>query len=165
MAKAVGVPVAKRQRRFAKVFGEPKHVTQQQFKRECDVNEIVKRAQRGIAPAFLNNREARYGDFSNVPSLAEAHSLVAAARDAFMELPAALRRELDNDPRNLSQLTQEQAERYKLLKERPEASPQDDQGSGGGRPPEKEPKAPKAKSEAPAKEAKSVPASKQDGQE
>lgn len=151
-------------RRFARDFSN-QHKVQQQFKSECDINVIVKRAEKGLVPAFMNRKAPAFGDFSEVPSLAEAYDRIAAAEQAFSELPAALRRELGNDPRNIGDLTDEQARRYNLLKTGLPASPEDDQGSGGGRPPGKSEDAPKGKSEAQPKSAKGAPASKQDSQD
>lgn len=95
----------------------PEAATQQQWKKECDINEIVNRASRGIAPKFVNKGTPRYGDFSNVPSLEAAYDRIKSAEAAFMTLPSKLRLELGNDPRNIDQLTKEQLERFKLLKE------------------------------------------------
>lgn len=122
--------------------GKPSRV-QQQHRDECDMNFIVKRAQRGISPIFINTRAPWFGDVSTVPSdLTQAWDLIQAAEAAFSELPAALRRELGNDPRNMGELTEDQIRRFNLGKEPLASSPEADQGSGGGRPPEKSPKAP-----------------------
>lgn len=93
--------------------------TQQQFKEECDMNRIVKNAERGIAPRFLARGVPQFGDFSNVPNLMEAHNIMQRAQEAFMNLPAALRLELGNDPTRINELTREQAERFKLTKPTP----------------------------------------------
>lgn len=127
--------------------------TKQEFKAECDINRIVERAKRGLAPAF-NPRKPFYGDFSNVPTLTEAFARIEEAQEAFMTLPAQLRRELGNDPRNISDLTVEQCERYGLMKEKaPDAGdggtpPSPGQGARGvadpSNPPAKPAKKPKA---------------------
>lgn len=92
---------------------------QQQFKDECDMNRIVRNAQRGIPPKYLAQGVAQYGDFADVPDLASAFDLVANAHAAFERLPALLRHELGNDPTRIGQLTKDQIERYKLGKEAP----------------------------------------------
>lgn len=99
--------------------------TQQQFKDECDMNRIVKNAMRGVAPAWLNSAQPQYGDFSEVPNIGDAYDLVGKAEAAFMNLPAQLRLELGNDPRNLNTLTRDQATRHGLLKKAPEPDPVD----------------------------------------
>lgn len=97
----------------------PKAATQQQFKDECDINRIVKNAQRGIPPKFLNRASPQYGDFSQVPSITEAYNIIKDAEEAFMTLPAQLRLELGNDPANYTKISTEQLKRFKLLKEPP----------------------------------------------
>lgn len=138
-------------------------LARQEHKDECDLNIIVKRAMKGIAPRWLNHNAPQYGDFSKMPSLAEAYDQIAAAEEAFMNLPAQLRRELDNDPRNLEGLTADQVQRYGLgkpVKEDSELAPEPREESEGSRPSEKEPKAPKAD-----KAVKDRGASKQSDQE
>lgn len=92
-------------------------LTQQQFRDECDMNSIVARANRGIAPSRVNRGTPQYGDFSNVPDIAASYNIVKNAEAAFMKLPAQLRLELDNNPANVNQITKDQLQRYKLLKE------------------------------------------------
>lgn len=109
----------------------PELRAQQQFKDECDINRIVANAQRGIPPRFLSRGEPHYGDFSNTPDLAEAYNTIQRANQAFMNLPAQLRLELGNDPANISRLTQDQVERYKLGRTLP---PVADPALSGGQP-------------------------------
>lgn len=92
----------------------PKALTQQQFKDECDMNRIVANARRGIAPVYTAKGAPHYGDFSDVPDLHEAYDIVERAHEAFMTLPSGLRGELNNDPANIGQITQDQIDRYKL---------------------------------------------------
>ena len=113
------------------ISGNGETAVKQEFRIECDINEIVARAKRGIAPAWVAKGVPRYGDFSNVPSLAEAFEKVALARDAFMQLPSQLRWELGNDPRRIDELTAEQCVRFKLVKQPAEP---DVTGSEGGTP-------------------------------
>lgn len=94
--------------------------TQQQFKEECDMNRIVENAKRGIPPKFTNRGQPHYGDFSEVPDLTTAYNQIARAEEAFQSLPAQLRLELGNDPRNINKLSVDQIERYKLGKRLPE---------------------------------------------
>lgn len=129
----------------AEVFD--KALTQQQFRDECDINRIVKNATRGIAPRFQARGVPQYGDFSQVPDLMGAYELVQRAEAAFMNLPAELRLELDNDPANINQLTQEQVIRFKLGKEAPPSQlppPAPGQGATGGTEPPEAPQAPSA---------------------
>lgn len=76
---------------------DPIH-TQQSFKAECDINTIVNRArEKGIMPT--NIRQPFYGDFSDVPTFENALKTVMEAEDRFMSLPAKVRAQFDNDPR------------------------------------------------------------------
>lgn len=100
-------------------------LTQQQFKDECDMNRIVENAKRGIPPKFTNRGQPHYGDFSEVPNLTDAYNQIARAEEAFMSLPAQLRLELQNDPRNIDKITVEQIERFKLGKRLPEPGSSD----------------------------------------
>lgn len=98
-------------------------LTQQQFKDECDINRIVQNAQRGIAPKYLARGTPQYGDFSNVPDLPQAYEKIRKAEEAFMNLPAQLRLELNNDPAQINRLTDEQIKRYKLDKDSARTNP------------------------------------------
>lgn len=98
-------------------------LTQQQFKSDCDMNLIVARANKGIAPKWLNTAQPQYGDFSDTPQLAQAYEIIAAAEQAFSALPAMLRRELNNDPTQLNTLTPDQIARYGLGKPSQEPLP------------------------------------------
>jgi len=120
----------------AKVYDVPENLrTQQQFKDECDINRIVKNAQKGIPPRFLARGEPHYGDFSRVPDLTEAYNITHRAAEAFMTLPAQLRLELDNDPANIVHLTKDQIDRYDLGKKLPATyAPGEDSVLSGGQP-------------------------------
>ena len=113
------------------IHGVSETAVKQEFEGECDINEIVARAKRGIAPAWLAKGAPRYGDFSSVPTLAEAFEKVSLAREAFMTLPSQLRWELGNDPRRIDELTAEQCVRFKLVKQPAEPAVT---GSEGGTP-------------------------------
>lgn len=71
-------------------------MAQQQFKDECDINTIMKRF--GITGELPPGREGNYGDFSEVDDFASAMVAVREAGEAFMELPAKLRKRFNHDP-------------------------------------------------------------------
>lgn len=109
-----------RSRRVVRMAATAEHLlTQQQFKDECDMNRIVKNAERGIPPRRFARGEPHYGDFSNVPDLAQSFEIVQRAQEAFMTLPSGLRAELGNDYRRINELTVDQVDRYKLRKTLP----------------------------------------------
>lgn len=66
---------------------------------QTDVNTIVARHQKTGVVNHLNGKPAMYGDFSQANDLKEALDLTMAAQEGFMELPAAVRRAAENDPR------------------------------------------------------------------
>lgn len=75
--------------------------TQQHFRDECDVNQIMKKYRRTGDLTHLNRSEGRYGDFSNATTYQEALSAISDAQNDFDLLPADVRREMDNDPAKL----------------------------------------------------------------
>lgn len=103
-------------------WASPKAVVQTQFRRETDINQIVERARRGIAPT--NTRVPSYADFSDSPeSLTDAFQRVEHALDAFEALPAKARLELNNDPRNLFKVDGEFFQRHGLTEDVPPEAP------------------------------------------
>jgi len=71
--------------------------TQQKFKDECDINTIVRRF--GISGQLpVDGRIPMYGDFTSVGDYREALDAIRLADDAFLQLPANVRRELGDDP-------------------------------------------------------------------
>lgn len=70
---------------------------QQHFKDECDINNIIARfTKTGVLPQIATNFD--FGDASEVPSYQEAMNFIIDAQDRFMELPAKVRKEFENDP-------------------------------------------------------------------
>lgn len=81
--------------------------TQQQFREEVDINEIMRRATRGQMPTHLMPGTPLYGDFSGPSELQDMLDSVAAADQAFLELPAEARELADNDPVRFLELVDE----------------------------------------------------------
>lgn len=74
-------------------------MTKQSFKKECDVNSIVKAFERNGVITHVNQREGQYGDFTMAPEdYQEAVQSVMDAQEMFDELPSEIRRFFDNDP-------------------------------------------------------------------
>lgn len=73
--------------------------TRQEFAEECDINSIMSRYNKTGVINHFSSRAPRYVDFSEVPSdLQTAMQMFIEAENAFMRLPAAVRKEFDNDP-------------------------------------------------------------------
>lgn len=95
-------------------FNEPS-MTEQHFKDECDINNIVKSFQAtGVLPQ--GNREPLFADFSEFPTdLQSSQQYFDDAAARFMELPATLRREFDNDPVKLLAFLQDENNRDRAI--------------------------------------------------
>lgn len=72
-------------------------MTRQEFKDECDINILMTQYERNGALPSMNAKEPSYFDASAVPDFRAALDQAREAEEAFMRVPAALRKELDND--------------------------------------------------------------------
>lgn len=80
-------------------FTEGPSLTRQEFAEECDINTIMARYETTGQLPINNGAEPRYVDFTAFPDdLMGTMSQLSQATDAFMTLPAKVRREFDNDP-------------------------------------------------------------------
>jgi len=79
-----------------------KNGAQQHFGPEVNINTIMEKAKRGIAPR-VGNKIAKYGDFSNVTCFADALQQINEANEMFMSIPAKVRARFNNDPNYLIQ--------------------------------------------------------------
>lgn len=77
--------------------------TQQHFKEEVDINKMVEKARRGIAPTYTGRRGVFSGDeiVGDGLDYQAAMNRVIEAREKFMELPAKVRVMFQNDPGQL----------------------------------------------------------------
>lgn len=75
-------------------------LTQVHFADECNIKKMMARAKQGIPP-IVSAKRPMFGDFSNVHSYQDAVIQIQSANEAFMELPATIRKELKNDPGEL----------------------------------------------------------------
>lgn len=79
---------------------EEPSLAQQQFKDECDINNILR--QFNITGQLPDQPlSPKYGDFSGISDYKTALDRVIAADEEFMNLPATLRARFDNDAANL----------------------------------------------------------------
>lgn len=89
--------------------------TQQQFKEEVDINEIVRRfGLTGELPDVV--RVPQYGDFTSVVDFQTALNAVRSAAEGFLELPAQLRLRFNNDPQVLLEFMADPANRDEAVK-------------------------------------------------
>lgn len=75
--------------------------TQQQFKDECDINNIIKKFQNTGEFTHRAKNPGMYGDFSNITDYQGMLHTIQQAQDSFMTLPALTRKKFDNDPGEL----------------------------------------------------------------
>lgn len=72
-------------------------VTQQNFRKECDINTIVERARKtGVAPGTV--KKGIYADVSNMPDYRACLEIVEKADEAFSSLDSGTRARFGNDP-------------------------------------------------------------------
>jgi len=98
--------------RVATVNDEPS-LTQQSFKDQVDVNNIVKKYQTTGEWLHLTKKQGIYADVSEITDYQESLYKIARAQDAFMSLPGDLRQQFGNDPAQLLAFLQDPANREK----------------------------------------------------
>ncbi len=83
--------------RFRPTYGPGR--TKQAFKDACDINKILKKAQKVGGLAHVQKYpEAVYGEFSGEMDLLTAHDRLTKAKQIFAELPSEVRSEFGNNP-------------------------------------------------------------------
>lgn len=76
-------------------------MTQQQFKEESDINNIIARYRTTgilVDPLSQSDRQPSFDDFSSMPDFQTAQNLVISANNRFMSLPSKIRERFNNDP-------------------------------------------------------------------
>lgn len=73
-------------------------LTKQEFVKDCDVNEILRRCLRTGVPVPGMEVQLAFADAVGVGDFADCVRRVDEAKEAFMTLPAEVRTEFDNDP-------------------------------------------------------------------
>jgi len=122
------------------IFCLDESLTKQEFKEECDANEILRRAANGQdLSAVLNSRVAQYGDFTNIPDFRESMDLIARANGMFMQLDWKLRERFGNDPAKLMDFLQDPENRDEAVRlglvNAPKEQPKGDVQPAGAVPP------------------------------
>lgn len=88
--------------------------TEQHHKRECDVNEIIKKYDKQGLITHVSKFEARYGDLQGV-DFKEAMDLITGAQSKFNELPAEIRKRFRNDPGELITFMEDENNREEAI--------------------------------------------------
>lgn len=91
--------------------------TQQQFKEECDVNNILRNYVNTGVLTHTSSVSPQFGDYSNMPSdYGEALALIERSREEFMQLSSDVRERFDNDPFSLVKFLQDEKNRDEAVK-------------------------------------------------
>lgn len=101
-------------------------MARQEFKDECDINRIMKRAAKtGLLP--VSPVSPKFGDFSEVGDFQAAQNGVLAAREEFGRLPSDVRKRFANNPALLVEFLADKANREEAIKlglvEKPKPEP------------------------------------------
>lgn len=83
--------------------------TKQEFADECDINNVVALHQATGSLQHVNQGTPQYGDYSNVLDYQAAKNIVIQAQNAFMQLPAKVRKRMNNDPKQLIEFLEDPA--------------------------------------------------------
>lgn len=95
-------------------YPEGESMTRQEFAEECDINYLIDRYEKVGVISHMNATPPQFLDVSEVPDLLEAQRILAAAGEAFMTLPAKVRREFDNDATQFVMFAQDPANVAKM---------------------------------------------------
>lgn len=90
-------------------------LTQQHFKDQCDINNIMRRYEKTGQIDFLQANPGVYDDVSDIVDYQEALNIQIAAESAFMALPSKLRKDFDNDPGKFLAFAHDEKNREKMI--------------------------------------------------
>lgn len=80
---------------------EGESLTQQQFKAECDVNNILAKYRRTGMLTHIQKHQGNFGDFSSIEDYQTSLGKLMQAQQSFESLPSELRAKFENDPAKL----------------------------------------------------------------
>lgn len=90
---------------FTKDFEPTK--TSQEFKDDCDPNNIVRKFKQDGILTHMNKKAGVYADLTNIPSYQEALNTVIQAQNAFETLPSQIRKQFNNSPQEFVEFMQD----------------------------------------------------------
>lgn len=100
-------------------------LTKQEFKAECDINNILRRYKKTMKMDFLSQYQGyldgRFGDVSFATDYQSSLAMIDEARGVFEAMPATLRARFNNDPMQLviflgNTANRQEAEQLGLIK-------------------------------------------------
>lgn len=80
--------------------GSIQYKTEQNHRKECDINEIIRKYDKNGLITHIQRFEARFGDLSGV-DFKTAMDTVTAASESFNKLPSSIRKRFSNNPEEL----------------------------------------------------------------
>lgn len=95
--------------------GNPIYFTEQNHKKECDVNEIIKKYDRTGLITHVSKIEAKFGDLTGADFKA-MQDQVANAHSMFAALPAEIRKFFENEPSKLLEFMEDSGNRDQAIK-------------------------------------------------
>ena len=90
--------------------------TQQSFKDETNINNIMAKYQKTGLIDHVNEHGPSYGDQPSAGDYHEAMNRVASTKSMFEELPSSVREDFENDPALFLEYVSDQERREELLK-------------------------------------------------
>ncbi len=84
--------------RVRKSFRGEVSLAKQEFRDECDINNVMRKYEKTGLLDHVNKFQGQYGDFSEVVDYQSALNAVMSADAAFLTLPAGVRARFENDP-------------------------------------------------------------------
>lgn len=94
--------------------GNPIYRTEQHHKKECDVNNIIKKYDKTGLITHVSRIEARFGDHTG-QDFKDAMDLITGAQSMFNELPPEIRSRFDNDPGKLLEFMEHPGNRKEAI--------------------------------------------------
>lgn len=85
-----------------------KSMTQQQYKDECDINNIMAKYATTGEFTSKTSKQGMYGDFSQITDYQDMLDTILYAQNAFNTLPAEVRKKFGNDPGSLLNYLQDE---------------------------------------------------------
>lgn len=92
-----------------------KTLTQQQFKDEQNINNIMKKYGAAAFSSQTQYLKQGFADFSKPVDFLQAKTLILQAENHFNELPAEIRKEFNNNPVNLVNFVQDEKNRDRAI--------------------------------------------------
>lgn len=81
--------------------------TKQAFKDEVDINNILRKHEKGLLVDHVNKHQGQYGDFIVAGDFHNHMNLISEAQEAFMSIPAEIRANFDHDPAKFLEFAQD----------------------------------------------------------